>query len=401
MDNKKRLYLAGTIFLLLILCCFVDWKNPVSESQENSKQSVSKGSLYLTVNDDGVRSSRRSLRPQTGSIVHATHSYAKLKDFIIPEFTLDGTTFKQALYQLRQQYYEICKQTGETPIHFQFVLDGASQREIKFSMKYTSFTSMLKTLAAIEGMNMQITGRTISFTRIEKAGTQDSIDIPDSFDFKVPREWGSFFDVELPWLAATFGIPIDQLEVSVADKLSITADASDIKRIESLFKNYFDRPSVQFRTSGRVINVSGDSDFDPQWLSDPKLTKLMALKGTDIMTLPSVMARNDESAIIEVIKEYIYPNDSGGFNQDNIGITLTHQTGQLGFGIGLNTEFLEGYLTGNKNEPVKYVDTEQQGYSQLSKPVVTKLNTKDGSLSYLVTTYEEIDPSGKISSRSP
>jgi len=175
----------------------------------------------------------------------------------------------------RQQYYEICKQTGETPIPFRFEVHNASSRRINFVMRRASFTSMLQALAAIGGMELQIKGKVASFKPIEKTGITETFDYK-KLTFNLIRRLSSAYQTQadstdesstaasalnpITSLSNLLGTPLTTTSKSPngseSETILITADSSDILRLDDDGTNPWVKLSIENPEQGSIITTA-------------------------------------------------------------------------------------------------------------------------------------------------
>jgi len=388
--NKKRFFILASIFLLAIIAFILFSDAGVKMFQ--SYQSAN-GTQQETSADAAIEQSRSTRRVQrdSGNQAIATHSYTELKDFMIPELKLENITFKQALYQLQKRYNEICKETGETPVSFRFKIQGESQRLINFRLNNLSFTAMLKTLAAIEGMAMVIEDRTISFSAHEKSGIKltKTITVPPNAAARLTPDpispidpFSSDKNAPLPprtnlstIIRELFGLTESKISyLAASSTLVVNANSVDIARIESLVANYLKSPPPQIKTTSRIINVAEGAQFDPTSINQPDFyEKITSTPGIEIVSSPTVISRAGATATVQQIREVVSPTSSGGFTTDHTGLTIKYNTGLLGFGISSNTTFDRGYLTGDTNKPVAHTQISDEDFLERSSTHIIRL----------------------------
>jgi len=406
MSSKKAIALLALILLLALSFMFSD-KGKAWLSNKGSSSEIRFNAEGLE-NDKSTRSSRRNqatskVRPKP------THTYGELKDFMIPELKVDNITFNQALYQLRDSYYEICLRTGEKPIPFKFTVEEPSQRTINITLKNLSFTNMLETLAAIEGMKMETENRQITFTHMKKSGTlyTQTLTVPPGLLEKLKRNSSGLYSVE-PNISGENGtlqkvvaqrfkelMALEGAAISYAPstlQLIVNADARDLKRIEQIIDHYLAVPPSQIKTSTQTIVMDDNIPFDPSWVNQPEaMSKFYQTPGVDVVTSPSVISLSGESSTVEVIRES--PNRTN--NRDWTGYKITNQTSFLGFGMNGQTFYDRGMRSDTPESPIVHNKTTQDAYVQRGNVQVILLKPVNGRRSYLLVTHQEIDATGQ------
>ena len=408
MFSGNRIHIISAIALLLALCYFISHKlQSNSKAQQLTKRSA--GDLIASEEMGNLRSTRRAARSQSKDS-EATHSYAELKDFMIPELKLENATFKQALYQLRKQYFEICQQTEENPITFQFNIKGGSNLPINTKLLTSSFLAMLNTLAALEGMAMEIEGRNITFTANEKTGILVTKKFPRPQKLFARGVETTHTDIASKELSRSpknhtkrhlENLLNASLDISSIDPLTITADSTDIARIEALFNNYLSSPPSLIKTTSHIIKVNDRTTFDPESLNQADFDKTrITPEGIEILNQPTSISRPGETTRTEIIREFTHPTGSGDFVKDHTGLTVEHTSELLGFGTDSNIYVDQGYFTGKSGTPIKHDEITTKKFSPRSKQKLIPLSTIDGSRQYLIISQEEVDPTGEKIVRS-
>ena len=425
--SRKRILLTLSLLVLGVVAFMITTGDRRAWLRSHDANASAEQNSTDSVKTDQPRSQRR-VKSELTVKAKPTHSYAELKDFIIPELRLENITFKQALYELNKKYNEICKLSGETPISFRFKIEGASNRPIQFTLRNLSFTAMLETLSAIEGMSMLQDGRDVSFSPLKDSGTKETrlmtmsptmMEKLSTASSKLGIKLDSMSNVRrssamftfqhdlyqlsfIPTLSKLLDIPESSFTFKKStSQLSITADAVQADRIDTLVANFLSKPVLQVKIKSQVITVSPDSNFDPATISDPDFFRhLASTPGVDILTSPTLVMRAGETATISMTEEFTYQSESNDSVKDATGLTIENQAGFAGFGLNASAHYDSSYRTNDSANPVKHIETAHSEYTRRSTPSIVRLNTHDGSQSYLILTHEEIDASGRTVTRS-
>ncbi|BDS05615.1 hypothetical protein NT6N_06550 [Oceaniferula spumae] len=391
MSTKRAIALLA-IILLLALVLKLSNKDTDRSMDERDDGSKLQNTSELKLNDS-KRSARRNQAANT-STAEPTHSYGELKDFIIPILVLENATFTEALKQLRERYMDICLRTGEKPIPFEFHVEAESERRINVTLKQLPFTSMLKTLAAIEGVTMEMEGLDITFSPKKKSG------MLMTKNFSLPARLLGKLDnaTDAKSIMALLNIENAKMSYLAANgSLEINADSTDLERISQLIDHYLAVPINSVKSSSEIITVDKGVDFDPSKLNDPGyMEQIKSTQGISLSASPSVISRSGSPTTISIGTEV---QTDQGANQLK-GFEISSQASFTGFVVRNVAQFNHGAETGNERSPVVQNKITQDDYIPRGGHQVIRLNSSNGTTRYLIVRHTEVDATGKTVPRS-
>ena len=252
MNLSRWPYLVGCVLLLaLAYYALIHQEKPNSNAADSKNQPI-----HRNVSEDtpAPRPNRRLSRKQT-SAASPTHTYAELKNFIIPELKLENSTFKQALYDLRDHYYQICQLIGEKPILLKFKIQGNALSPHTITLRNQSLLKALDTLAALGGMELTREGNLITYTSIPPTEGTSSVELrvrPD-LDKALGIESTSSLAAKLKEIAHANHCNIRFNPNKSTIQLS--GNTNEIERIQSLIEIYQNTPLTQIRMMTKIITM--------------------------------------------------------------------------------------------------------------------------------------------------
>lgn len=375
-----------------------------------------------------TRPARRKVHRTTVPAPPATHQYAQLKDFIIPELKLEETNFTQALHQLVNEYHRICRLTGEQPIMMKFDSRHASNHSFSLTLTNLSFTSMLKTLSSIARVTYERNENTLVFSPIKKHGhafTRTYVAAPD-IEAKLGITSSKTIDplgpdaLREPLFPTTtvstrlkelLDIPGDGESIinyiPATGTLIVRADLSEIQRIGTLFEAYLSSPPAQVRVTSKVVCFDSKSIGEnfpvpeaPTTMSDAELQQFFKTaaktRGTGIMTMPSVLTRPGKEATIEVTREVIIPSPANPqqMTKDWTGVKMRIHPVLMGFGTMIRPSLDIGELAPSTTS-VTHHRWGQQTFVTPENTMIYPYDDPEGRKLFLFVTHQEIDAAGQ------
>ena len=417
--TRNLLILTGIALVLLAIYFSQSshYKSIEPRQTSNKNTASSDNPKSPTARPARHRSAGQSKRPPP------SHEYTQLKDFIIPELKLEQATFKQALYDLRDHYYDVCQLTGEKPIHFEFVIHGTPIDSHTITITNRPFLKNLKILSILGGMEMTREGQIITLTAIDSAGRHETktIVVPPGISKKLaPRHQGTAHAEASKILKQLAHASKTELSLnSIKSTLTLSGDSLEIKRIEALTNQYIRTRPTQIRVMTKIITVSKeamtalDSSENPALQLDRKsiqtysaseaqmiMRALAQTSGVDVVTAPSVLARPNEKFTIEVIQDAIFPSPTpeAEFIEDWTGFKITGQPSRLGFGSIPKLTYNRGIMirSNNADTPIsiKHRKDSIENFIPADKTIMAPLQSDEGKTTYLFLTLEEIDAAG-------
>ncbi len=122
-------------------------------------------------------------------------------------------------------------------------------------------------------------------------------------------------------------------------------------------------------------------------------------EGADIITAPTVLARSNEKANIEVIREVISPdiNNPNAYITDWTGYKISYHTTRTGFGLVTHSIYNHGVSMGlnDHGSPViEHYKTSINQFNSDGQTIILPIDDADGKNSYLFITQQEINATG-------
>jgi|GEM_PF-4728521 len=417
--TQNLLILTGIALVLLAIYFSQNPRYKSIEQQQTGNKSTASSNHPSSASARPARS--RSVG--ASKLPPSTHEYTELKNFIIPELKLDQTSLKQALYQLRDHYYNACQLTGEQPIHFKFVIHGTPIDPHTITITNRSFLKNLNILALLSGMELTREGNIITFSAIDSIGSNNTKTIivpPDTVEILASLHQGTA-DAEASDILKQLA-HAGQTDLSfdpAKSTLTLSGDSLEIERIENLIKQYIRTPVSQIRILTKIVKVPtenletfaasprGTLSIDTKSAqtytageTQMILRGLAQTPGTDIHTFPSGLSRPNESSTIEFIREVIYPSPTAEteFTKDWTGFKITTQPSRLGLGSMPKLTFNRGIMNPSNNPEtplsIEHRVDRIENYIPYDKTIMVPIQSDEGTTSFLFLTLEEIDAAG-------
>lgn len=360
----------------------------------------------------------------------ATHSPARLGDFILPPLEIEGLTLKESLEKLLAAYRDACLKSGETPLPLTFSVPPEATRRLRVHLKSQSFRTSVRMLATLAGMEANRSGLAYGFKPLRTGGQAVKETVSVSPDFSsILNEMAGTATVQsshplvdehvsasrtIADCFAALGLELDpstRFSLGASGKLTFesgsAADAAAITALVSLIDSV---PKVQLKYNASIVDLKAGMDWLPPDLSQMDAAQKQQLmrdlaqrKGTELMTLPSATVRSGHHADIELIREFTYPtNDAGdAFETRDVGQVLRVQGDQLGFGQDFNFTYtdttFDGFEPANAKKPLfnKRVDVANSGFANDGGTRFTIHTRPDGSKTLVMVTAQQLDPTGR------
>jgi hypothetical protein len=126
-----------------------------------------------------------------------------------------------------------------------------------------------------------------------------------------------------------------------------TTRAADEVAVSAMIERLLGELPIQHMLQTKVIELSADLEWTPPesaQLDEAGMQLLMrelAIKGVDLMTMPSITARDGQAAKVEIVRDLVspVPGSDGEFKTDKVGVVLDVTPAVLGFGQKLDLGF--------------------------------------------------------------
>lgn len=381
------------------------------------KQRESRASLPSEVSEaTGSFKTKSSNREIAGP--RATHAPERLKEFMLPEVAIDGLTLGEALRKLMGVYEDACKKTGETPLRLTFDLPPGNAKKLHLKLSPRNFSTSVQLLATFSGMSVNRSKLNYRFApfaderkQVSRAlqvppDFQSAMEVMDPFAESGPRR------VSISELIKASGISLDpstRLSLTNSGTLDInTTSGADVAMISALVGTFVSDRPLQQKFTQKVIEIPSGMDWTPPDVSQMTegqvqllLREMSQKAGVNLMTLPSVTARNGQSAIMEISRELITPVGESGqeFETHNLGLVMRVRGDALGLGHELAMNYIDttgdiDAATGKANIN-KRIDMTDSGFTSDGGTRLVVQTRPDGSRSLLLVTSTIIDATGR------
>lgn len=364
----------GNIFSIIIglaLLFALMWRSGsvsqfFGQSRSETTGTTAPNERHLEDTDDRTFKTKVGDRPPPSPA--ATHSPERLKDFFLPTLNIEGLSIEEAMQKLKASYEETCLRTGEVPINLKFDIPRGTSGKINIRLEGKSFSSAVKLLAALSGMEVSRKGSIYEFSVIpnELVSTTRTFNVPPDFAATLDAlgstrgendrmlEEGVFPQPQLSEILSKLGLDLDPSTLVRPTNAGIlivkSNSAADLTVISQLVKTLADEKPMQLKFSSKIVELASGVDFelpDTSQMTDAEAQSFMRAmaqtKGTDLMSLPSVVTRNGESGNITIGREYILPKEDaeGEFETHLVGQAMKIGGNALGFGQETSFNFTD------------------------------------------------------------
>lgn len=346
----------------------------------------------------GMRKTRSSVRTEPGP--KATHGPHQLKVFYLPPLDFSGTTLKEALEQVRAAYIETCRESGEEPLELVFALPAGVNPVLGVKTRYRTLESTVHLLAAASKLPVKRHGREFRFTTP-----------PQGNGRLVKREFDLPPGINAADYLTQIGLVLDPDTrlVSTSGRLVVeTASAADLAACGSVALSLAMDPPISQKLTAKLVQLSAGTDWqygDHSSMTDIEVQTAMRdlakRKGVELMTLPSVLAKPEQDAKIEIIRELITKSEdpAGGFETHPVGVVLDSNLYPFGLGHQVKSDLS---ITSGRVDPAtgRAVIEQQAGiacesFSTDAGTIVSVQTHPDGSRTVLMISPLLIDATGK------
>lgn len=419
-DMKKALASTAAIILLVVglrVANQIVNRDTTDDSLSSRTQSERTGADDVSVIEAPLRTKVNN-REVEGP--RATHAPERLKEFMLPEVAIDGMTLDEALQKLMGVYDDACKKTGETPLRLTFDIPPGAKKKLHLRLGGRNFSSSVQLLAALSGMTAGRSGLVYRFKPLIDERK------PVSRGIRVPPDLASMLG-DLTGAAAaeesTPQIPVDGLfrklipDLDSSTRLSLTpagildletTSTADAAAVSALIQGITSQRPLQHKFAAKVIDLAAGSDWTPpdvSQMSDAQLQLFMRdmaqKQGTHLRSMPMITTLGGKSGTIEMIREWVVPNDDSGeaFETHEVGQVMQIQGSPLGFGHDLAFNFTDttGEVDSVSGKPAfaKRIDVKDTGFSSDNGTRFVVQTRPDGSRTVVLVTSSMIDATGR------
>lgn len=323
--NKRPMVLAGvSVVLLAALAWMLQGPDKTETLNPRTTKAASNSASSTSENTDApTRRERRATSPASRLDSSLTrHDASKLVNFILPKVEGKDVSIQQALALLKEAYQDACYLSREKALDLKFAVKDDPGYTISFSLKGKSFTACLDYLAALAGL--------------EAKQTESKFELVNITDSEKPKELiGQVFpgfqtclsdlcglesadkNMDVESLLRVAGVIRDassSFKIGPNSTWSFNGSAADRKRITSLLVGLVGGSPTQLKFTTRTVTTTEPIDLKDSNLSIDEnallMRELASRAGTNLMTEPSVTARDGQNATIEIIREKIVGNQA-------------------------------------------------------------------------------------------
>ena len=429
------LMLAGVCLQLAVWTATSAGKTPRFFSWINGQASGTAGEYAGAARYTGKI--KAAERPPVGP--RGSHSPQQLREFFLPEVSIDGLGLEAALAKLRAAYEDVCRATGETPLHLSFIIPAGADARLRLKIGSRPLDSSIRLLAAASRLTVRRSGAEYRFAVPGELGRKplsDTLAVPPGFGESLAALAAtetSSSGGQLGALAA-MGVELDpstRLSMrpgglvidSTSDADPFTArtrrdfcglvidstSAADRGALAALIEAMDSVPLVQHALTAKVIDIPAGVQWSPPQAAELGPAELQSLlgelaqtEGVELMAMPSITARSGQAATIEISHEIIAPDADAPdeFSAHPVGIVVGVQLAALGLGHQVDLNYTE--TTGGIDPATGWADITERtaiaskGFVGDAATQVQVQTHPDGSRTLLLVTPVLTDRSGKV-----
>ena len=275
----------------------------------------------------------------------------------MPPVSIGGLRLEAALQKLQAAYEETCRETGESPIQLTFSVPPGLDRLLTVKIGSATLDNSIRLLASLSSLKVKREGPAYVFEVPEETGklVKRTLGVPPDIlsRLRSAASSPSGGPADLAGAIAALGIELDpstRLKFSPGSStLQIeTTRADDEVAVSAMIERLAGELPIQHMLQTRVLELAADMEWTPPenaQLDEAGVQLLMRelaqTKGVDLMTLPSITARDGEAAKVEIVRDLIspVPGSDGEFRIDSVGVVLDVKPVVLGFGQKLDVGF--------------------------------------------------------------
>lgn len=429
------LMLAGVCLQLAVWTATSAGKTPRFFSWINGQASGTAGEYAGAARYTGKI--KAAERPPVGP--RGSHSPQQLREFFLPEVSIDGLGLEAALAKLRAAYEDVCRATGETPLHLSFIIPAGADARLRLKIGSRPLDSSIRLLAAASRLTVRRSGAEYRFAVPGELGRKplsDTLAVPPGFGESLAALAATETSSSggLLGALAAMGVELDpstRLSMrpgglvidSTSDADPFTArtrrdfcglvidstSAADRGALAALIEAMDSVPLVQHALTAKVIDIPAGVQWSPPQAAELGPAELQSLlgelaqtEGVELMAMPSITARSGQAATIEISHEIIAPDADAPdeFSAHPVGIVVGVQLAALGLGHQVDLNYTE--TTGGIDPATGWADITERtaiaskGFVGDAATQVQVQTHPDGSRTLLLVTPVLTDRSGKV-----
>ncbi len=381
----------------------------------------------ISADDDGpsrTKASHRETLPPP-----ASHSVQQLKEFILPEISIQGVSLEAALQQVKAAYEKTCRETGESPLTLKFKVPPENGRTLRVTLTGQYVTQSIRLLAGLAGTKLVRDGVEFRFEPIPEDGklVKKVLRVPPDFASALDALSGTVRvssdpnDPSAPPPAFIRGPVSESLEklglsldpatkvvLSPNGELALeTTRSADAAGVDALVKLMGESKPKQLKYTTKTITLPADSDWkmpDLKQLEDADVQMMMRelsqKRGVELTTFPSVTGRFGQGTKMEIVNDLPL---SGGEAADaeplRVGKTLDLHGNAIGFGqnVAFDYQDTEGDTDAVSGQPVIKTNAKiaSTSFCKDGRTLFSVERRPDGSRVLLMVTAAQIDATGR------
>jgi hypothetical protein len=397
--NKRRAMLIAVVGLL----CVIAWRllhpaHPEAGVAGEASRSSMPGRAAAGATE---RSGLRQHGPSIASRLHGhkltRHEAEQLKDFILPRIEGREVSLREALRILEEAYQEACFRSREQPLDLGFSVRDEPDHALSFMLRGRSFLACLDHLAALAGLSVERNGLNFELLRGTTADQPAELSL-QAYAPALPqlRELAGLQASagESDWesLLRSAGFIREQattLREGGDGFLWLHGSNAEIARVRSAL-TLATEPPAQIVIGAKLITTTAPLDLPQRTFTGEELQQLLHSLAqqpqAQLVTQPSVCAREGELATVEMIRETMADGESGW-----TGIKSAYQANRTGMKVVAN-DHSEQRPT-SPEEATWIVDTDfavSPGDTHMQL-----LSSRDGSYQYRLLTVTPVDATGR------
>lgn len=415
---KKRL----TVFAVILLSVVALWKGPEAwagrdRSSASGRNAGNHPAPDAAADDGGVSQLPGKASVRFATDPAATHPPERLNQFYLPQVDIDGLPLEAALKKLLAAYENACRETGETPLALTFSVPPGQDRLLTVKVGVGTFDNSIRLLAALSSLKVKREGSAYLFEAPAETGklVKKSLLVPPDIlsRLKSAASSPSAATADFAGAVAALGIALDpstRLKFSPGSgTLQIeTTRAADEVAVSSMIERLLGERPIQHKVDTKILELGKDVDWTPPehaQLDEAGMQLLMRelaqKKGVDLMTAPSTVARDGQTAKVEIVREVIspVPGSDGEFTIEPVGVVLDFKPAVLGFGqkidMGFNVTDVEEDLKSSELKVVERASITDNSFTCDSATRIHVETRPDGSRLLLLVTSSLIDATGR------
>lgn len=403
LENMQR-YRIAAITLAACALCVTAWLllRPAGRDATAAAPATRPSSATAPAAQAPDRPGRRDRAPADTPRLHrpklTRHDANQLKDFILPLVEGRQVSLNRALGLLEEAYQEACFRSREKPLKLTFKLHDAPDHPLSFCLRGKSFLACLNHLAALAGLTVERHDSSFELIPAATAGQPAELSF-QQFGPAMPKLRALAGQEPAPeehdWeaLLRSTGLILEQGTVLTPGSdgfLRLTGSAAEIARVKSAL-TLATEPPVQLKLATKLITAASPLDLPKTVLTEAELQQLLRdfarLPGAEVLTQPSITAAENQTAMVEIIRE----TAGGDGSTDWTGVKATYQTARTGLKV-VTTDQSERRPE-HPDDAAWLVDTDVAAYP--GETHVQQLASRDGSHHYRLLTVTPIDATGR------